>query len=129
MQKVGQRHRAMPFEGLGESSQRARRRDRLIADFVEVFLQDEAEAILRFGDDLVCPHVLGGCQRRAAVKVDERVLSGGWQIELHGTKSSDSAHEGIDHGLDQGARDRRVNCVAARLQGQYAGLHGFRLRC
>ena len=48
--------------------------------------------------------------------------------DLQAAETGDAAHQGIDHGLREGASQRGVKRVAAVLQGARAGFNGIGLR-
>ena len=108
--------------GLGfvVGQQRAGRGDRLVANVVDVAIEDEAESVSGFADQQVLPHVGAHGSRRRAVEVDTGVDGltrvGAWaagrQEQLGAPESGYAAHLGIDHAGHQGAGHRRIHSVA-----------------
>ena len=102
--------------------------DRLIADVVDVILQEEAEAVPRLADDQVLPHLRRGRGGSLAVEVDKGVDAGFGEIDLHAAEAGDAAHLGIDNTLHQRRYDGRVDRITATPQSLDPGLSCFGLR-
>ena len=106
----------------------ARCGDRLIANVVDVVLDDEAEPVFRLRFDQVFPHFRRCLRRRPGVEVDEAMHAELRQVELHGAEAGDSRHLRVHHRLHQRAGDCRIDGVAAVPQGHRPGLDGLGLR-
>ena len=126
--EVGQLPAAIPREGRVERPEGHRGRDRLVADLVDRSLEEEAEAVLGLAPNEVRPHVGAGGERRAAVEVEHPVHAPPREVDVHGAEAGHPAHERIDRGLDERARDRGVDRVPAFPQHVGPGLRRLRLR-
>ena len=51
------------------------------------------------------------------------------QVDLQTAKAGDTAHERIDHALNQSTGYRRVDRISAIAQRHGAGFNGLGLRC
>ena len=114
LQKISEGTGAETRQRRVQCAERFRRGDRLIADFVDAPLQDEAEAVFGLFFQKVLPHGVGDGAGGAGVKVEAQMLADGRQVQVHAAKPGDAAHERVDHRLRQGRRDGGVHGVAAR---------------
>ena len=102
--------------------------DRLVADLVDRAFEEEAEAVLRLAAHETGPHVGSDRERGPAVEVEQPVHLPPGQVDVHRAEAGHPAHEGVDGGLDERARERRIDRVPAAVQNVRPGLDRLRLR-
>jgi len=115
--------------GLSEGLERRRHADRLIADVVDITLEDETIAVAGFAFDQGFPHVGAHAARRGRVEVVVDMNSLGRKIGSQAAEAGDAAHQRVDDGLDQGSRDSGIDGVTPGSQDVSSGLGGLGLRC
>ena len=109
--------------------QRARRGDGLIAEIIDIALENKTKSVTSFAFQQVLPHCVGRAQRCLAVKVDAGMRARLGVINLTSAKTGNAAHLWVDHALYKCRGHRRVNSIAALHQHPGAGFRGLRLSC
>jgi len=98
-----------------------------VADVIHPTIEYIAVAVRGLTDVEVLPLVLSRACAGGRVELEQHIAVLG-AVHEHHSAAADAAHLRVDHSLDEGARDRRIDRIAAAPHDLEADLGRGRLR-